>query len=308
MPKTFPPKVTVCVLTYNQEEYIGQCLQSIVDQETSFDFEVIVGDDCSTDGTKAIVQRFTDKYPSLVKALYQEKNTGGAENYLAIHNLAQSEYIAHVDGDDYCLPGKLQAQADFLDRNPNCNIVWHRMLVDLAGVTHEGWLQIDNLEDLELDRAVLIQFMTIGAHSSKMYRKSVREIELPDFVVTDYYVNIEQVRNGVGRFVGPAYYGVYRMGVGIASSGNRTRKMLARTLGFLYKRYPQHRLEVNTAALVCLIGDIKNRRGTWKNYLWVWIKTFHAGSLFNLIRSLDFLKKTTFKKGLTKNDSSSNST
>ena len=58
-----PPKVSVCVVTYNQEKYIRQCLQSIVDQETDFDFEVIVADDCSTDRTSCIVQEFADKYP-----------------------------------------------------------------------------------------------------------------------------------------------------------------------------------------------------------------------------------------------------
>ena len=56
------PKVSVCVITFNHEKYIRQCLQSIVDQETNFDFEVIVGDDCSKDGTREVVQEFAGKY------------------------------------------------------------------------------------------------------------------------------------------------------------------------------------------------------------------------------------------------------
>jgi cellulose synthase/poly-beta-1,6-N-acetylglucosamine synthase-like glycosyltransferase len=70
------PKVSVCVVTYNQEKYIGQCLQSVVDQETDFDFEVLVADDCSTDGTRLILHEFANKYPGIVKPILSEVNVG----------------------------------------------------------------------------------------------------------------------------------------------------------------------------------------------------------------------------------------
>src|SRR5450759_3411095 len=69
------PKVSVCVVTYNQEKFIRQCLQSIVDQETDCDFEVIVGDDCSTDGTRDIVREFAERYPTMIKVILQDTNT-----------------------------------------------------------------------------------------------------------------------------------------------------------------------------------------------------------------------------------------
>ena len=122
-----PPKVSVCVITYNQERYIRKCLQSLVEQQTNFDFEIIVGDDCSTDGTQAVVREFVERYPQLVRALVQECNTGGSRNNLEVHAAARGGYVAHVDGDDYALAGKLQAQADVLDRDPACNAVWHRV-------------------------------------------------------------------------------------------------------------------------------------------------------------------------------------
>lgn len=295
------PKVSVCVVTYNQEKYIRQCLQSIMDQVTNFDFEVIVSDDCSTDNTRAIVQEFADRYPGVVKPIFHERNIGALKNFVFVHQQAVGEYIAHVDGDDYCLPGKLQAQADLLDKDPSCNIVWHKMLVEISGVTHEGSLQsLPNIGELRLDRGALIQYMSIAGNSSKMYRKEVRNFDLPDFDVMDYFANVEQVRNGFGRIAGSIYYGVYRMGVGIASSGTKTREILAKSFTYFYKKYPEHRLEVNTAVLVCLLGDIKNRRETWKMFFLVWIKTFRIGSVFNLMRSLRFLKSTTLTKKLIK--------
>lgn len=288
-------------MTYNQVAYIGQCLQSIIDQITNFDFDIIVGDDGSTDGTTDIVRDFSIRFPGKVKPVLHKKNIGPAQNYFSVHNIATGNYIAHVDGDDYCLPGKLQAQADLLDKDPSCNIVWHKMLVEISGVTYEGSIQLlSNIEELRLDRGLLIQYMSIAGHSSKMYRKEVRDFDLPDFDALDYFINVEQVRDGFGRIAGSTYYGVYRMGVGMASSGTKTREILAKSFTYFYKKYPQHRLEVNTAALVCLLADIKNRRETWKIYFFTWINTFHIGSIFNLMRNLKFLKSTTLAKKLIK--------
>ena len=72
-------KVSVCVVTYNQEKYIAECLDSLVSQETDFKFEIIVGEDCSTDGTRAIVQQYVDKYPDIVKPIFHDQNVGAAQ-------------------------------------------------------------------------------------------------------------------------------------------------------------------------------------------------------------------------------------
>jgi glycosyltransferase involved in cell wall biosynthesis len=292
LPKNLP-KVSVCVITFNQEKYIRQCLQSIVDQETNFDFEVIVGEDCSTDGTRLIVQEFEERYPGMVKPIYQEKNIGaGVHNFLTVHSAAVGEYIAHVDGDDYCLPGKLQAQADLLDMDPDCNIVFHRVLVmKPCGEIAEGsLLHVKNIGEMRFDRGAILQHMAIGCHSSKMYRKIFRNYELPTFEVTDYFANVEQVGSGYARFAGHENLGVYRIGGGIAAGGVRPRKALAASFLYFCKKYPQYRLQVNTATLTYLVVDLKNVRKTWVMFLMVWIKTFHAGSVANFTRSLSFIK------------------
>jgi glycosyltransferase involved in cell wall biosynthesis len=288
------PKVSVCVITYNHEKYIRQCLQSIVDQETDFDFEVIVGDDCSTDGTRDIVREFAERYPGIVKPIYQEKNIGGGvHNFLTVHKAARGEFIAHVDGDDYCLPGKLQAQADLLDSDPGCNIVFHRMLVMMpTGEIKEGaLLDVKNIGEMRFDRGAIIQYMAIGGHSSKMYRKVIRDYDLPNFDVIDYFVNVEQIANGYARFVGHENFGVYRMGGGIAASGSRSRQALAASFLYFSKKYPEYRLQVNTAALLYLIVDLKNWRRTWPMFFVVWVKTFHVASIANLLSNFNFMKQ-----------------
>lgn len=291
------PKVSVCVITYNQEKYIRQCLQSIIDQKTNFNFEVIVGEDCSTDGTRLIVQEFEKRYQGIVKPIYQKKNIGGGcHNFLTVHDAAVGEYIAHVDGDDYCLPGKLQAQADLLDMDPDCNIVFHRMLrLKPSGEIGEGpLLNIRNVAEMRFDRRAILQYTAIGAHSSKMYRKLFRNYELPNFDLIDYFSHVEQVDRGYARFAGHECLGVYRIGDGISAGGIRPRKALAKSFIYFCKKYPQYRLQINTGVLAYLVADLKNARQTWLVFFLAWLQTFHAYSIPNLIQSLSFIRH--FKK------------
>jgi glycosyltransferase involved in cell wall biosynthesis len=112
------PKVSVCVITYNQARYIGECLQSIVDQQTSFRFEILVADNGSQDGTTGIVEGFARRYPQLVRPILRGSKISGSANYVLVHDQACGQYVVHMDGDDRALPGKLQRQSDVLDQNP----------------------------------------------------------------------------------------------------------------------------------------------------------------------------------------------
>jgi len=119
----FQPKVSVGVMTYNQAPFIRQTLESALSQKTSFPFEIIVHDDCSTDGTREIVQRFVRDYPDRVRAILQEENqfSQGRRILQILLPELRGEYIALLDGDDYWQSeSKLQKQADFMDRNPGC--------------------------------------------------------------------------------------------------------------------------------------------------------------------------------------------
>ena len=190
------PKVTVCVVTYNQELYIEQCLQSIVDQETNFYFDVLVSDDCSSDKTREIIQQFAEKYPN-IKLLLRDKNIGALENFVDTHKTATGEYICHIDGDDYWLPTKLQKQTDFLDRNTECNLVWTRSLFE-----KEGQLASDLIKDdsvflkRKFYRGDIIRYIAIGTNSSHMYRGRCIFFERPTFEVVDYFKNVETVKDG----------------------------------------------------------------------------------------------------------------
>lgn len=178
------PKVSVCVVTYNQEKYIRQCLQSIVDQETDFYFEVIVGDDCSIDGTRAIVQEFSEKYSCIIPILRKE-NIGAFKNYIAIHNMARGEYIAHIDGDDYWYPEKISYQARFLDEHPNVSAIFTNAICNgVVKYTHNecGFHRIEDILQKIFTRNLCV-------HSSILERRKPistdieNESELLDFEI-----------------------------------------------------------------------------------------------------------------------------
>lgn len=278
------PKVSVCVVTYNQEKYIAQCLQSIVDQQTDFNFEIIVSDDCSQDDTPSIISEFASKYDN-IRFIKRTKNLGAFKNFSETHKEAIGQYVCHCDGDDYWLENKLQKQSDFLDENMEFNVAWHGMkLIDGNGQQIQVCTSSSELFINGISKRDLLQFITIGAHSSKMYRLLGDGIIDPPFDMLDFYASVEHLGDRKGAVI-PDVLGVYRSGIGIASAGYGTRKLLIDSLHFFSGKYPQYKKEINTAALLLLLLDIKNRRPTFFKSLMLWLVTFHPYAPFNLLKT-----------------------
>lgn len=120
------PKVSVLVLAYRHEKFLRQALDSVLSQVTDFGFEVVVGEDCSPDHTRRIVQEFEQRYPAQLRPIYHPVNVGMGANLRACLAACRGEYIALLEGDDYWTsPHKLQRQVDFLDAHPDFSICFH---------------------------------------------------------------------------------------------------------------------------------------------------------------------------------------
>jgi glycosyltransferase involved in cell wall biosynthesis len=277
------PKITVCVVSYNQESLIEQCLQSIVSQDCDYDFEVLISDDCSTDNTKSIIKDFEQRF-SNIRVLNRDKNIGALENFKQTHEAATGDFICHCDGDDYWLPGKLQKQADFLLLNPSCNIVWSRMIIkNEEQKISKADLITPDLVSKKYYRNDIIQFVAIGLHSSKMYRKM--SLTYSDFPIVDYFVNVQQVQDGYAAFVSDEVFGVYRAGIGIASAGNGTRLLISKSLAYFNVKYPDSRLHISACALFLACVELKNFRV--KNFIMYLLKVdiYQAYSAIKLVNS-----------------------
>lgn len=122
------PLVSICSITYNHAPYIRQCLDGFLMQQTTFPIEIIINDDCSTDGTTEIVKEYAEKYPDLIRPIFHEENQyqKGVKGMFAtfVFPKARGKYIAMCEGDDYWTdPLKLQKQVDFLEANPEYGLV-----------------------------------------------------------------------------------------------------------------------------------------------------------------------------------------
>ena len=116
------PKVSVCVITYNHQAYIEKCLDSILEQQTKFNYEIVIGEDCSTDRTASIIEDYTTIHKN-IRFLDNSRNLGAIPNFIrSIKACKKGKYIAFCEGDDYWIDdNKLQKQVDFLEQN---STVW----------------------------------------------------------------------------------------------------------------------------------------------------------------------------------------
>lgn len=124
------PLVSICMITYNHEDYIRDAIEGVLMQKTDFPIELIIGEDCSTDNTRKIVNEYEAKYPEIIVAQYPETNRGMMNNFIAVLETARGKYIALCEGDDYWTdPYKLQKQVNFLKSNKEYIFCYHKVEV-----------------------------------------------------------------------------------------------------------------------------------------------------------------------------------
>ena len=141
------PKVSVQVIAYNQAQFIAQALDSVLSQNATFEWEIVIGDDLSTDGTREILKSYASQHPERIRLLLHPRRLGphklgleGKNNLLATYRACRGEYIALLEGDDYWTDDhKLEKQASFLDTHTSCSLCCHPVGVEYSGARSEHW-------------------------------------------------------------------------------------------------------------------------------------------------------------------------
>lgn len=119
------PIVSVCTICYNQAAYVEETIRGVLEQELDHPFELIIGDDGSTDGTREVCEQWAERYPTVIRLLPRCENLGAMRNFFRVLNEARGTYVAFCEGDDYwCDRKKLQKQVNFLEANPECGLVY----------------------------------------------------------------------------------------------------------------------------------------------------------------------------------------
>ncbi len=129
------PLVSVHITTYNQAPYIAQTIEGALQQRTTFALEIVIGEDCSTDGTREIVFEYGREHPELIRVITSDRNVGFHENSRRVRAICRGKYLAVCEGDDYWTdPCKLQKQVDFLEANPEYSLCCHEVNIIFDGV------------------------------------------------------------------------------------------------------------------------------------------------------------------------------
>jgi glycosyltransferase involved in cell wall biosynthesis len=228
-------KVSILVMTYNHANFIAQALESVLMQRVNFAYEILISEDCSTDGTREIVVEFQKRYPDKIRLLLSEQNVHS--NAVVVRGIqhAKGQYIALLDGDDYWTSAhKLQKQVDFLDTHPECAVCFHN-----AAVIHEdgsrpphNWTPADQKEVSTLEDIWLGNFI---ATCSTMFRRGLFG-QIPDwydalFPITDWPLHILNAEHGMIGYLNEVM-GVYRHHSGGLYSPFSEARKLEETLKF----------------------------------------------------------------------------
>lgn len=152
-------KLSVLIPTFNHHNFIAKTLEGALMQKTNFDFEIVIGDDASSDGNQLVIQEFVDKYPDKIRAFLHPENLGpssprelgGKNNVAFLFGVCKGDYIALCEGDDFWTdPLKLQKQVDFLDSNPDYSLCHHQLSVIYEDNTPTHDFNIENQRDTSL--------------------------------------------------------------------------------------------------------------------------------------------------------------
>lgn len=214
--------VSVICTAYNHAKYIRQCLDGFVMQKTNFKFEVLINDDASTDGTADIIREYEQKYPEIIKPVYQKdnqfsKNVPIGKTFLYPNVLGK--YLSECEGDDYWTdPYKLQKQVDFMEKNSDYSICFHPVKVIWEDKSRPDSIfpspqKRFNKTTLSLSDLLKHNFIQTN---SVMYRWCLKDkLDLiPEGILPmDWYIHLLHAREGKIGFL-PDVMAVYRKNSG----------------------------------------------------------------------------------------------
>ncbi len=189
------PKVSIVVITYNQESYLRHTLESIIAQNVNFDYEVLVGEDHSPDNTADIVREFAEKYPDKIIPYIREQNMGMSPNFVDLILRTQGEYIAVIEGDDYWIDNNmLQKHVDFLDANRDYVACFAKcIIVDENEIRHPEREQYSGFLKTSGDYSTndFEEYILPGQTATAMYRQEIytgnlRKLEEMGFDIYHY--------------------------------------------------------------------------------------------------------------------------
>ncbi len=204
------PKVSVSIITYNHRDYISQAIDSVLAQQVDFAYEIIIGDDYSTDGTREILLSYQQQHPDIIQLVLHPRRYAGVPGRLNnITNLyaCRGRYVAMLDGDDYWIShDKLQRQVDFLEQHSEYVLAFHDALVVSDAAGFAPFYHSEGFDFLRQDRSFLQQDIAkqwFVPTSSVVFRNN-QIGEFPEWFwnvySADYFLQMLLLQHGNARY------------------------------------------------------------------------------------------------------------
>lgn len=235
--------VSICCQAYNHTPFVRQCLDGFLMQKVNFEYEILIHDDASTDGTADIIQEYEAKYPKIIKAIYQKENQYSQDISIPLiyqFPRAKGKYIAMCEGDDYWTdPYKLQKQVDFLEENLDFTICCHDVKIKRE---KEGDL-VDSFVHKEVPEITNIYDLAEGNYiytPSVVFRKNQKVFEdllFSDLICIDYVLHMLNAQYGKIKKI-DTVMAVYRIHEGGLWSLASPEYKMQKNLSILEKMIP----------------------------------------------------------------------
>ena len=245
------PLVSVAILTYNQKDFIKEAFESVLEQNYN-NLEIVVGDDCSTDGSQQILLEYAAKYPNKFIIILSERNEGITKNSNKVQEACNGKYIAWLGGDDVMLPTKIKKQVEFLETHEDHNIVYHNLYVFESSSGKHLHFYNSAKDKYTGDIKMLIKHGTFNGACSSMFRKAAASY--PAFnpiliVASDWLYSIEHLRDGKKIGYIDEVLGKYRRHENNVSSPLSPLSIQGladtfKTLEILMSKYPNYKKEI----------------------------------------------------------------
>lgn len=205
--------ISVVIPSYNRADTVGQTIDSILSQKVDADVEIVIGDDCSTDNARAVLSRYKEQHPDVIRLLFHEKNMGLGANWATCVKACCGKYICNCDNDDYWHnPNKLQIQLDYMESHPGSNICItnHRTHNRTTGEIRECKAQIDH-SDIQKSmwggcrfcNATIMyraDFMKAHLDLDEFVRRRLSLQDWPAWVILTAYTDIDELPESTATF------------------------------------------------------------------------------------------------------------
>lgn len=248
------PVISVIMLVYNHGEYLANAIESVVQQQADEPFELLIGEDRSTDASREIAVSYQRKHPGRIRIITAEHNVGAHRNWMRLTGAARGEFIAHVDGDDYWLPGKLALQLARLRARPEAAAVYSNAIA----VDRDGKVigQFNDVGDREFQLSTLLRRGNFLCMSTMVFRAVLLpELRRIGDKFIDYEMHLTHARHGVVLHCGArlAAYRVGSTGSALAHSNDLIRDLYWQAINSV------PRSMVSDADYACAVTDFLRR-------------------------------------------------